>query len=131
MKRDTPANEYICSVSSAIICSPKKKKAFLNQLREDVEAFLDENSDATVKDIEGIFGSPEGIAASFISNSDSDELKRKLSLKKLVFVAVSIALLIYLAFVVISLVDVHNEAHGYFEEALLCVSDGIMKGWLK
>lgn len=131
MKRDAITAEYISAVSSAIICSPKKKKAFLNQLRSDVEAFVDENSETTVNDIRNVFGSPESIAESFISNIDSGELKQKITLKRLVFAAIIAMLLIYLAFVVISLIDVHNEAHGYFEEALLCVVSNVHKGWLK
>lgn len=131
MKKDEIISEYISSVSSAIICKPKQKKAFLNQLRSDVEAFVDENGKAAVNDIRNIFGSPESIAESFISNSDSGELKRKITFKKFIVVAIIAALLIYLAFVVISLIDVHSEAHGYFEEALICVACDMQKGCLK
>lgn len=131
MKKDEIISEYISSVSSAIICKPKQKKAFLNQLRSDVEAFVDENGKAAVNDIRNIFGSPESIAESFISNSDSGELKRKIAFKKFIVVAIIAALLIYLAFVVISLIDVHSEAHGYFEETLICVACDMQKGCLK
>lgn len=128
MKRDAPLNEYIASVSSALICPKKQKKAFLSELRAEAEAYLAENQNATKEEIEGFFGTPESIASSFISNSDSTEIKRQINLKRLIAVAVIAALLIYLAFVVISFIDVHSEAHGYFEEGLASAAVVTMKG---
>ena len=128
MKKTTVLNEYISSVSSLIICPLKQKKAFLAELRSDVENFLVETENATKKDIENFFGTPESIASSFISNTDSAKIKRKISIKNIFIIAVILALLIYLAFVVISLIDVHTESHGYFEEGIVPAVISIMKG---
>ena len=119
MRKDEILNEYISSVSSHIVCPPVRKKDFLNQLGAEVEAYIDENENATPVDIENVFGTPESIAASFIMNTDSTKLKKKISLKRLIAAAVITVLLIYLAFVVISLIDVHFEAHGYMEEGII------------
>ncbi len=128
MKSDSLLNGYISSVSSQLVCSPKLKKAFLSELRADVSAYLSQEENPTREKIECIFGSPEMIASSFISHSDSTEIRKKTSLKKIITVAVIVALIIYLAFVVISLIDVHTEAHGYFEEGIVSASVSIMKG---
>ena len=128
MKNDVLITEYISSVSSLIICPLKQKKAFLAELRSDVENFLVETENATKKDIEKFFGTPESIASSFISNTDSAKIKRKISIKNIIILAVVLALLIYLAFVVISLIDVHTEAHGYFEEGLGSAVISVIKG---
>lgn len=128
MKNDVLINEYISSVSSLIICPLKQKKAFLAELRSDVENFLVETENATKEDIENFFGTPESIASSFISNTDSVDIKRKVSLKKILVVSMVVALLIYLAFVIISLIDVHTESHGYFEEGLISSVISVMKG---
>ncbi|MBE6786130.1 MAG: hypothetical protein E7538_07870 [Ruminococcaceae bacterium] len=128
MKKDLLLNEYISSVSSLIICPSKQKKAFLAELSSDVEGFLAENKNATKEDVEKIFGTPESIATSFISNADSVKIKRKLSIKNIIILAVILALLIYLAFAVISLIDVHAEAHGYFEEGIVPAIISVMKG---
>ena len=129
MKNDVLINEYVSSVSSLIICPLKQKKAFLAELRSDVENFLVETENATKKDIEKFFGTPESIASSFISNTDSAKIKRKISIKNIIILAVVLALLIYLAFVVISLIDVHTESHGYFEEGIVPAVISIMKGY--
>lgn len=128
MKRDTLLNEYISSVSSRLVCPSKQKKDFLNQLSDAVELYISEKENATKEELEGVFGSPESIASEFISNTDSKELRRKISLKKFVVIAVTLALLIYFAFVVISLIDVHTEAHGYFEEGIVPAVIGLVKG---
>lgn len=129
MKNDVLINEYVSSVSSLIICPLKHKKAFLAELRSDVENFLVETENATKEDIEKFFGTPESIASSFISNTDSAKIKRKISIKNIIILAVVLALLIYLAFVVISLIDVHTESHGYFEEGIVPAVISIMKGY--
>ncbi len=128
MKKDAILNKYISSVSSLIICQPKQKKAFLAELRSEVENFLAETENATEEDVEAFFGTPETIASSFISNTDSTEMKRRISVKNIISVAVIVALLIYIAFVVISLIDVHTEAHGYFEEGITQAVISLMKG---
>ena len=128
MKNDALLNEYISSVSSLIICPLKQKKAFLAELRSDVENFLVETENATKEDIENFFGTPESIASSFISNTDSAKIKRKISIKNIIILAVVLALLFYLAFVVISLIDVHTESHGYFEEGIVPAVISIVKG---
>lgn len=128
MKKDALLKEYISSVSSLIICPPKQKKAFLTELSSDVENFLAEAENPTKEDVEKIFGTSEAIASSFITNADSGEIKRRLTLKNILIIAVVIALIIYLAFVVISLIDVHTEAHGYFEQGIVPVVINFMKG---
>ena len=128
MKKEALINDYISAVSSAVICQGKKKRCFLECLRQDAEDFLNENGGATRAELESVFGSPEDIAASMLSNSESSEIKRKISLKKTVIVAVLAVLFIYLAFVVLSLVDVHYEAHGYVEEGIMCIFAVYTKG---
>lgn len=119
--------EYYARISDAVLCDRKQKKAFLKELQSSVEEFRLSNPQASVSDIEAFFGSLEQIAASFTDNTDSVRLKKKLSVKRIVLLAVILALLVYVAFVVISLIDVHTEAHGYFEEGILTVV-GILKG---
>lgn len=128
MKNEALINEYISAVSSAVICQGKRKRSLLGSLRRDAEAFLAENEGATAKELEAALGSPEAIAESILANSKSDEIKRRISLKRTVIIAILTVLFIYLAFVVISLVDVHYEAHGYIEEGTMCIFNLYAKG---
>ncbi len=128
MKNEALIKEYVSAVSGAVICNSKKKRRLLAQLRQDAEAFVAENEGATRQELEAFLGSPEVIAASVIVNSESSEIKSNISLRKTVAAAVLAALLIYLIFVAVSLVDVHIEAHGYIEEGIMCVFNSCMKG---
>lgn len=118
---------YFKDVTDKLICDRKQKKYFIECLKNDVKDFLAQTPDATLKQVEAVFGTPEVIAQSFMENSDSTEIKRKLDIKKIITAAIIIALLIYLVFVIISLIDVHTEAHGYFEEGIL-MFNSILKG---
>lgn len=124
---DCELKEYYARISACVLCDRKQKKAFLKELQSSIEEFKLNNPQATASDIEAFFGSPEQIAASFTDNTDSVKLKKRLSVKKIILLAVILVLLIYVAFIVISLIDVHTEAHGYFKEELLTVI-GALKG---
>ena len=124
---DSELKAYYARISACVLCDRKQKKAFLKELQSNIEEFRLNNPQVSASDIEAFFGSPEQFAASFTDNTDSVKLKKKLSVKRIVLLAVILALLVYVAFVVISLIDVHTEAHGYFEEQLLTVF-GVLKG---
>lgn len=113
---------YYKEISSALICSAKQKKAFMNELKSDIDEYLATCPQADMDKIKAEFGTAQEIASSFITGSDTAEIKRKLDIRKLLIIAVIIALAIYLAFIVISLIDVHSEAHGYIQESVMMVS---------
>ncbi len=125
---DKELKKYFCDVSKALICDRKQKKLFISQLEADVEAYLAENEDAEIRQIENSFGSPEVIAASFMENVGTEKLKKSLDVKKAIIIAIVAALIIYALFVVISLIDVHGEAHGYFEEGIMMIKNQFTGG---
>lgn len=121
-KRDKELKAYYSEISKSIVCSKKHKREFIDQIKSDVDCYIVENPEASVQEIKCCFGSADEIAKSFVSEYDSADIKKKLSIKKVVIIAVIVMVLIYAAFVVISLIDVHNEAYGYIEEGILVMS---------
>ncbi len=113
--------QYYKEISASLVCSAKQKKLFIADLSMSINDFVAENPECTVEDIKLNFGSCEEICRSFMENNSSVQIKKKLGVKKVIIVAVALALLIWLAFAVISLVDVHQEAHGTFKEGMLYV----------
>ena len=128
--KDRQLQEYLSEVSRSLICDKKQKKAIIGQLRADVEGFVAENDETSLEDIIGYFGSAESISASFMENVDTVKLKRSLDVKKVIVIALVLALVIYVLFVVISLVDVHDEAHGYIEEGIMMIKNNFVGGEL-
>ncbi len=124
---DKELKNYYSQIDRLTLCGRRQKKDFLCHLKENVEEFISDTPDATMQDIEKSFGTPETIADSFMVNIDSAIIKKQIQIKRVLIVSVIIALIIYALFILLSLIDVHTEAHGYFEEGFLAVGD-IIKG---
>ena len=112
-------NGYFSEISALLLCNEKHKKGFIMSLRNDIEAFLEENTEADINDIKAVFGSAEDISKGFMENTDPKTIAKRIKLKKYILAAV--AVLIYALFVVFSLIDVHEEAHGYIEEGIMMI----------
>ena len=63
------------------------------------------------------------IAEGFIKELAGDEIKRKLSVKRILVFFISAVLLIWAVFAVVSLIDVHSDSHGYFTEEILHIQN--------
>lgn len=121
--------EYYAEISDKILCDRKQKSAFIKELSSDIDEYLTLYPEADMDKIKAEFGTAEEIASSFINNSDTAKIRKMLNFKKLMLLAVVIALLVYTVFVVISLIDVHTEAHGYMQEGIMMIS--VLKGGVK
>ena len=113
--------EYYREISKYVICPGKLKKEFLNQLKDDIDCFISDNPEATIEDVKENFGTAKAIAESFMQGMDVSGLNKKLNIRRVILITCIVALIIYAAFVVISLVDVHNEAHGHIEEGIMMI----------
>lgn len=120
MKNELKA--YYSAIEKNIICDRKQKSAFMAELKANIDEYLAAEGETDMEKIKAEFGTPEMIAASFLSGSDAAAIKKKLNIRKIILIAIVIALAIYLAFVIISLIDVHTEAHGYMEEGIMMIS---------
>lgn len=116
-------NAYYKEISSFAGLTGKQKKEFLNELKTTVNEYMELNPDCTIDDIKSVFGTPEEISLSFIENGNLTKVKRQINIKKVIIAAVITALLIWFAFAVISLIDVHLEADGTLTEGMLIISD--------
>ena len=123
-------NSYLAEISASLLCGEKEKKEFISCLKNDIQAFLEEKPDAQIADITAVFGSAETISRSFMENSDPKAIAKKLKLKKYIIAAIVLVLVIYALFVVISLIDVHDEAHGFSEEGIMMICSNITGGEL-
>ena len=116
----TQLKTYYKEIANTLVCEPRVKKNFLKSLQGDIEEFVQMQPDTVFADIQQTFGTPAQIANSFLGTvTDSTAVKKKLTIKRIFLTAVFIALVVYVAFIVISLLDVHTEAHGYFRESIL------------
>ena len=116
--------QYDKAVSAALVCSGKEKRTFLKALHTDMEDYLAREPEATAEQLQARFGTPQEIAAGFAVN-DPKGLAKRLRIRRIILFAVLAALALYLVFLVASLIDVHEEAHGTLEEGLLMLQTWI------
>ena len=109
-------------------CSKQKRRKILSIHRGNIEAYFEENPDATIKDIEAYFGSPEKIAESFLQSSEYQETEKKFSINRNViriFLIVAIAILIVFSILgTIYIYDGYRYSHGSFTDS--SVHEGVV-----
>lgn len=120
MKNELKA--YYSEIEKNLICDRRQKKAFMSELKANIDEYLATGGEGDIEKIKAEFGTPEMIGESFLGGSDASAIKKKLDIKKSILIALAVALAIYLAFVIISLIDVHTEAHGYIEEGIMMIN---------
>ena len=114
--------EYYKEIEKLLICGRKDKSAFMSELKANIEDYISDTGRSDIESIRSEFGTPEIIAESFLSNVNALAIRKKLSVKKCIIIALIVALAVYISFVVISLIDVHTEAHGYMEEGVVIIN---------
>lgn len=120
MKNELKA--YYSEIEKNLICDRKRKKAFMSELKANIDEYLATEGEQDIEKIKAEFGTPEMIGESFLGDSDAAEIKKRLDIKKSILIALAAALIIYLTFVIISLIDVHTEAHGFIEEGIMMIN---------
>ena len=118
----TELKEYYKEIEKLLVCDRKKKSVFMSELKANVEDYIADAGETDIESIKAEFGTPEVIAESFLSNVNALAIKKKLSVKKSIIIALIVALAVYIGFVVISLIDVHTEAHGYMQEGIMMIN---------
>lgn len=118
-RTDTTAlRKYFRSISSLLPCGGKQKRLILGTARNNVAVYLQDHPDADFAQIQQHFGTPEEIAAAFVSDMDMPELLGALRSRRRVFVAVIAALIAALLLwgggVALTVADQHNANPSYF-----------------
>lgn len=99
-----------------IFCPRKRRAAFLENLRSDIEVFCQEHPQAEWAEVEKSFGSPMKVAESFFQEVPFEEAVRKFRLRQRIFRLVCI-IVVGLSLIAVILgttyvVGAYNYAHG-------------------
>ncbi len=121
-------DSYYKEITDYLICSKKEKSSFIKELKTDIDEFILSFPEAAYEDIISTFGTPREIADSFISLAKTEDIRKRLDIRKLITGLLLAAFIIYLLFIIISLIDVHTESHGYFEEGFLFIQKIVTGG---
>lgn len=114
-------DKYCREISDSLICPGRQKYIYIREIRNSINEMTDIDPSVSIEDIKEFFGTPAQIAESFKNETDAVTLRKRLSIKISLLVFLVAVLLIYLIFIVISFIDVHTEAHGYFSEGMMTI----------
>lgn len=104
--------KYISDVSSRLLCSKKKKKEIIEDIRGAVLDFTEANGTEDIKEVYEHFGTPEELAKAHLSELDPAQIKKKVNIRRVVIVAVVVALIALVFSLIIALIDGHIAGNG-------------------
>lgn len=101
--------KYISDVSSKLLCSKEKKKELIEDIRGAVFDFAEGSDTKDIADIYKHFGTPEELAKAHMSELDPAQIKKKVNIRKVLIVAVVVALVLFTIMLFISIIDSLNS----------------------
>ena len=119
MKRlDRRAASYCRRVAGKLPFGGRRKREYLRSLRADVRGYLSNHPWAEPEELAEAFGTPERIAAAFLSEMDDAELYRRVHLRRrvirLVLLGLGLALLLLTAALAYMILRNRQDMDGHF-----------------
>ena len=120
---------YFKQIKSLLPLYGKQERRFLENFKEDVEDYIERNPNATINDITAEFGEATYVAASYIENLESEDLNKRLSLKKMFWYMILAVVMVAFAFAVFEAVLLYKEylaaqdAHMVREETTIIIEE--------
>ncbi len=106
--------KYLSQVKSYLPCRKADKTAILEDIRQAIFEFTENSGAETIDDIYKRFGTPEEIAKSYLSDTEPQNIKKAINVRKVIIAAVVAALLIFLGFLIAVFLDLHGDGYGTF-----------------
>lgn len=111
--------KYMSEVNSHLFCLKKNKKAVLEDIREAIIEFTENNEVETMDVIYARFGTPEEIAKAYIADAEPQNIKKAINIRKMLVASVVIALAILAITVIITIIDNHSGKIIYYESGVI------------
>lgn len=112
------ADAYCRRVRAKLPFAGKSRRDYLTHMRQDVLGYLSNHPWAKQEELEEVFGSPEDIALSFLSELSYPEIMDRIRARnravRLVGAAVAAALLLLIVTIVYMLIRNRQDMDGYF-----------------
>ena len=110
---------YYWEVGNLLPCNRRIKQMLMEEIKENIDQFLEEYPDADYDGIVRRFGTPQQIAASYLEEMDPQEVLNKLNTRKRIagIVTAGVVLFVVLCgiWVLLFAADVMNSAKSYLE----------------
>lgn len=111
-------DEYIAEIKKNLICSSSQKNTIINDLRDSIVNFVEENDIDDINKVYAQFGTPEEIANQSISDTEPQKIKKNYKYHRVIIVGVVVAVLIIAIVIIWAALDGHKAVDGYFVDSL-------------
>lgn len=112
----TEINKYIKEIKSLVFCNSKTLKGFLNDFKNDILNYVDENNVTDILNVIQHFGTPEEVAKGFLESTDLKKIKKRIQIKNFILVAIIVFILIWALSVTFATLESLKSVNGYFVE---------------
>ena len=111
-------DEYIAEIKKNLICSSSQKNTIINDLRNNIVNFVEENDIDDINKVYAQFGTPEEIANQSISDTEPQKIKKNYKHHRVIIIGVVFAVLIIAIVIIWAALDGHKAVDGYFVDSL-------------
>lgn len=111
-------DEYIAEIKKNLICSSSQKNTIINDLRNSIVNFVEENDIDDINKVYAQFGTPEEIANQSISDTEPQKIKKNYKHHRVIIIGVVVAVLIITIVIIWAALDGHKAVDGYFVDSL-------------
>ena len=116
-------SKYLKEIRKRLPGDKESKTEFIDGLTEQIEDFVAENEDATSHDILLTFGEPTEIADEYSAGIDAQEIKKSISIKKAIIIALVVAIVIWGLTMCFMATDAHFSYNGYYVDEVSLTED--------
>lgn len=116
-------DEYIAEIKKNLICSSSQKNTIINDLRNSIVNFVEENDIDDINKVYAQFGTPEEIANQSISDTEPQKIKKNYKHHRVIIIGVVVAVLIIAIVIIWAALDGHKSTDGYFVDTFNTTSE--------
>lgn len=109
--------KYISQIKGCMLCDGGTKRRCINDLKSDIQDYIDTEGTQDIEKIKARFGAPEQIAKAFLMEMDVKKVKRKLDIRRAVIAVALAVVLIWGIGVSVALIEEYANP-GYCVEIL-------------
>lgn len=124
IKIEKDIEKYIDEVEEYLVCLEKNKQKVIDEIRNSIYVYAEENGISDIGEVYDRFGTPEEIASQHLSAVDPKKIKKALSIKRVFAIALTALVVSFIVFLVAMYMDAHKDNNGTIEEVLIVWEDG-------
>ena len=101
--------QYLNQIKKLLVCKGNQRKQFLKSFEDNMDEYLRDNPDADFAQLEKDMGTPQEIANAFLENEEASKIKKRMSFKKWIIIAIIVVILMIASTLVLALIDAHKS----------------------